>query len=291
MEASVAAPPAQGAPPASQPPAGGQGQQQGSSTGSGDASGFWGRFPNVPEGQRELLEPHLKTIQGYTTQLEQRQAPYQALMQAVPPEQVEGLLGFLQGYSNDPMNTWLGLMDTLRDEGHITNPAMNADQLRQMLTAQQEQQQSPQGEQLPPWAQEMQQKLNAYEQAEQQRQAEAEQATQEQLLGQAHQGMKQTLAAAGIPEGSISDEMLNAYIIAHKGDVGQATQALTGFRENVLKGFVTDNGSGSKPPTIAGATPEGPKEGLRQKSGDGFREASIAASQALAQTNAAAAQG
>lgn len=298
MEASVAAPPAQGAPPASSPPpASGQGQQQGQPTGSqGSDGGFWGRFPNVPEGQRSLLEPHLQEMQGYITRLEQQTSPYKSLMDSVPADQVQNLQGFLQQYQQDPLNTWMGMAQSLIDDGQISNPAFSIEQLQNMIAVQQQQaqpgqQQMPGGEEIPPWAQQMQAQLQQYQQAEQQRQAQAEAAQQEQMLGEAHNGMKQTLVAAGLPETALTTELMNGAIIANNGDVARATSMLTQMREAVLTGFTQANGSGSRAPTITGGPPQVPNEGLRSKGGDGFRNASIAAEQALKQSAAAGAQG
>src|SRR5438445_10841560 len=88
-------------------PAGGQGQVQGQPT----ADGFnWGLFPDVPETQRELLEPHLKNIQGHVTRMEQQYAPYKGLMDAVPGAQAGALVHFLHGYAQNRRNTVLGIL-------------------------------------------------------------------------------------------------------------------------------------------------------------------------------------
>jgi hypothetical protein len=215
--------------------------------------------------------------------MEQSNAPYKALMESVSPDQVQNLVGFLSGYSRDPLATWMGMAQSLKDDGHITNPAFSPDQLQQLIAVQEQQQAGQPGqEDLPPWAQQMQAKLNQYEQQEQQRQAAQAEAQNAQMLEQAHAGMRQTLVAAGIPDDSITPEMMNAYIIAHNGDVATATTAITNFREATLRDFAS-NGTGPKPPTINGSTPEAPAGALRSKKGDGFRDASLGAAQMLAQ--------
>jgi hypothetical protein len=299
MEASVAAPPAQGTPTeSSQPPAGGQGQQQQGQTTSGQGgTGFnWGNFPNIPEGQRSLLEPHLKDIQGYTTRLEQQIAPYRSLMQAVPEDQVQSMLGFLNQWGADPLNTWMGLAQSLKDDGLIQNPAFSIETLNGLLSPQQQAAaQAGQAGQVegdvPMWAQQLQARLGQMEQAEQQRVAQAEEQEQAQLLTEAQVGMKQTLVSAGLPEDLLSNELLNGAIIAHNGDVPAATTMITNMREAILRGFTESNGSGPKPPTIVGGAPQAPKNNMRPKSGDGFRSASVAAEQALRAAAASEAQG
>lgn len=296
MEASVSAPPAQGAPPApTPPPASGQGGQQGQPTGGAADNGFWGRFPNIPVGQRELLEPHLKEIQGYTTRLEQQYAPYKSLMDNVPADQVQNLVGFLDQWGSNPLETWMGLSQSLQQDGHITNPAFSVEQLQQLvaLQQQQEQQQQTPGQQASdPLVQQMAARLQQLEQAEQQRVAQQEQQQQAQMLQQAHAGMAATLVQAGIPQEAITPELMNGAIIAHNGDVAAATNAMTQVREAILRGFTESNGSGSRLPSMPGGPPQAPQQGnLRPKSGDGFREASVAAEQVLRQASAAGAQG
>src|SRR5438270_119915 len=120
MEASVAATPGQGTPPAAaQPPASGQGGagQESTAAGKGGGEFNWGLFPNVPENQRELLQPHLRGVLGHVTQLEQQYAPYKGLMDAVTPDQVQNLVTFLANYSSDPLATWMGLGQSLHEDG------------------------------------------------------------------------------------------------------------------------------------------------------------------------------
>lgn len=290
----VPAAPGQGAPatPEAQPPAGGQGQGGQGVQPSG--SGFnWGLFPDVPEGQRELLQPHLTNVLGHVTRMEQQYAPYKGLTDLVQPDQVQNLTQFLQNYSQDPLATWLGLAQSLTDEGVIKNPNFSLEQLQQ-LVAEQEQAPVAGAEDMPPWAQSMAQQLQTMsqaeeqrQQAEQQRQAEAEAAQQEQMLEQAKGTIKEQLKAAGITEGLVTDEQMVAALIAHNGDLNQAVASFTGLRDGFLKGFTDANGAGPKPPTVNGETPQAPKGGLRQKSGDGFREASLGAQQMLSQAAAA----
>lgn len=303
MSTSAPAAPAasgQGTPPAtpeSQPPAGGQGSGgQGAQPSGG---GFnWGLFPNVPEGQRELLQPHLTNVLGHVTRLEQQYAPYKDLIGLVQPDQVGNLNQFLQNYSQDPLATWLGLASALQEEGLIENPEFSVEQLQSMLSAPQQPQGGvpPVGD-MPPWAQEMQQQLQmmaqaeqARQQQEQQRQAEQEAQMQEQMLEQAKTDIKGQLTAAGITEGLVTDEQIVAALIAHNGDMNQVVQSFTGLRDGFLRGFTEANGQGPRQATVRGETPQAPKGTPRPKAGDGFRQASIGAAQMLAQNAAAGAQ-
>lgn len=279
--------------PAQQSPAGGQGSGGQQAQPSG---GFnWGLFPNVPEGQRELLQPHLTNVLGHVTRMEQQYAPYKDLMGAVQPDQVSNLMQFLQNYSQDPLSTWMGLAQSLQEEGLIQNPDFSIDQLQGMIA--QQQQPVPGAEEMPPWAQQMSQQLQmmtqaeeARQQAEQQRQAEQESAMQEQMLTEAKSTIKEQLKAAGITEGLVTDEQIVAGLIAHNGDLNQVVQSYTGLRDGFLKGFTNANSQGPRQPTINGQPPQAPQPGLRSKSGDSFRSASQGAAQMLAQSAAAGAQ-
>lgn len=294
MEASVAAPPAQGAPaPATQPPASGQGQGVPGTTGPGGSDGFnWGLFPNIPEAHRELLQPHLKDVQGHITKLEQQYAPYKDVMSAVQPDQVQDLLGFLNNYSQNPLQTWLGLAQSLKDGGHITNPEFDMDALVSYMTQQVMQEPDPE---MPPWAQQMAQQLQQMSQAEEQRQMMAQQQTatqeqqqQQQMLAEARTAVRSQMTAAGIPTDLYSDGDLTGLFISYNGDVDQVVQRIIAQRDGLLGNFTQQNGGGRQPPTINGGVPQAPKNSsLTPKRGDGFRSASMGAEQMLLQANAA----
>jgi hypothetical protein len=279
---------------------GATGQGQGQAQGTANQGGFnWGLFPNVPEGQRELLQPHLTNVMGHVTRMEQQYAPYKGLTDAIPPDQVQGLLGFLNNYSSDPVNTWLGLAQTLVENGTISNPAFNVEQLQAMISGQAPVDPSMMGQQgqmgqagqeeIPPWAQEMQAKLQQYEQQEQTRQQAAQAAQEAQVLGEAHAAMREQLQAAGLPQDLISEEQMTAALIVHQGDINAAVGSFTGLREGLLGGFVAQNGQGPGQPRVNGEL-NVPSTGIKGGKGkDAFRQASIGAQQMLAQN--AAAQG
>lgn len=295
MEGSVAGP-AQGTPPpAAQPAAtgqgdGGQGQQ---STGPGQGSNFnWGLFPNVPENQRELLQPHLTNVLGHVTRMEQQYAPYKGLMDTVSPDQVQNLLTFISNYNQDPVSTWMGLGQSLREDGTIKNPNFSLDQLQALVA---EQAQGPQQgmEDMPPWAQQMAQQMQGimqYVDSRQQQDAQVQQQEterqQQAILAEAHTTIRDALKNAGIPEGLVTDEQITAELIVRQGDINQVVSSFTGLRDGFLGNFTNQNSNGQRPPTISGKPPEAPKNGLRGRKGDEFREASLGAQQFLAQAAA-----
>jgi hypothetical protein len=125
--------------------------------------------------------------------------------------------------------------------------------------------------------------IQQQQQAEEQRTQAEESRQQEELLTSAKGAIREQLTASGIPTELVSDEQIVASLIVHKGDMNLAAQSFTGMRDSFLKDFTTNNGNGSRAPTIRGETPQAPQGGLRGRSGDPFREASVAAQQFLAQ--------
>jgi len=215
-------------------------------------------------------------------------APYKTLMDQVQPDQVQNLLGFLGNYATDPVATWLGLAQSLQEEGLIQGPNFSVDAIQALMNAQ-----GPSPAEygdIPPWAQQMMseqsqitQFISAQQEAEQERAAAEEGRQQEALLEEAKGTIRETLKSSGIPDGLISDEQIVSSLITFKGDISMAAQSFMGMRDGFLKDFTTANSNGSRAPTVRGGTPEAPKEGLRPRSGDPFREASTAAQQFLAQ--------
>ena len=81
-----------------------------------------------------------------------------------------------------------------------------------------------------------------------------------------------------------------AAIIANNGDIMAAANSFMGLRDGFLKGFTQgkENNNG-RAPSMPNGAPQAPKGNLRANNRDGFRQASIAAEQAL--LAAAGAQG
>lgn len=303
MEGSVATtPPTQGAPAPAQAQASAQGAGgQGQPTGQGQGSGFnWGLFPSVPEGQRELLQPHLTNVLGHVTRMEQQMSPYKGLMEFVQPDQAQNLLQFLQNYSQDPLATFMGLAQSLKDDGTIQGQNFSVDALQALVN--EAQGPAPGTEDMPPWAQQFAQQMQSINgwieqqaQTQQQNEMQEQQRQNEAMLSQAYTTIREQLTQAGISnsEAFITDAQLQAGLIAHQGDITQVIQAFTQQRDGFLGDFTRQNGqSGAKPPpTVNGKTPEAPKGGLRGRKGDSFRDASIGAQQMLSAAAAAEGQG
>lgn len=273
MPSATTTPPSQGAD--AQPPAGGQGEPTAQGGGKGEFN--WGLFPNVPEEQRSLLEPHLRDTLGHVTKLEQQYAPYKPLLeQGYTQENVQALLNFAQEYDQNPLGLWYRMAQQLEQQGVLPED-LDVEDLGRILQGlppmNEEGGEGGEGgadprdaqiQQLTQMVQQLQQRLDQGDQLQMQRQ-------QDGLLQNRLATMKAQLKEAGVPEDAVTDEFLVGSIIAHKGDVAAATQALTGYREASLKGFTqqaTEQSADLNMPK--GAPPAGEK---KRPPKDGFEAA------------------
>lgn len=264
--------------------------------GKGDGAFNWGLFPGIPVEQQELLEPHLRQIQGYTQKLEAGQVPYRGLMDAVAPDQVENLVGFLNQYNTDGPGTIMGMVQqAIEDKSlspeHLTQlsqligtPAVPADATPPV----------PGQEQIPEWAQTLQQRLDAQEQQEQQRNQEQMSVQQEEqaaaVLEEASGRIRGTLTQGGITEEQVSQEMITAAIIANNGDELAAASMLGQMRQNFLAAFTNGKTGAGQQPAVNGTLPQPPKPSGRRDP-DGFGQAKTQGKQFLEQQMAAQATG
>lgn len=241
-----------GAPPAAANGAGGgdQGASEDGATADGSGGGFnWDLFPNVPEEQRSLLEPHLKNVQGHVTQLQQQYAPYKSIIDAgLDGETVQSLVAFNQQFSQDPIGTWLELAVNMQKAGTLSGD-LDLEAVKAILEGKDpDEGEVPaggeEGEEIPAWARRLEERLDAQDE---EAKTQKEQETQQQRAGElkaAMDNMRTQLKEAGYPEDAITDEILRAALIANQGDADKALQQLTGLRESVLKGFTEKQGNG-----------------------------------------------
>jgi hypothetical protein len=298
MADSVATAAGQGAPAAGVQPGGngagngaapaGQGAQQGSPTAgsNGDGQFNWGLFPDVPVEARELVQPHLKTVQGHVTRMEQENAPYQSLRSIVQPDQVENLVGFLNQYNADPVATTIGLVQQGLQDGTIT-----AEQIQQ-LAGQSGTPAAPSGaqpeagqEEVPQWAQQLQQRLEAQEVKETQEAQARQEAELTQVMEQAKTNIRAQLTQGGIEESVVTDEMIVAAVLANNGDEQAAANSFIALRQAFLGAFTQNKTTPGKQPVVNGEVPKTPK-GRGGRRGDGFDSARTGALQHLKQQQA-----
>lgn len=272
MEASgtaTATPPAQG-PNGGQPgSAPGQAPAQGA-TGGDSAKGFnWGLFPNVPETQRPLLEPHLRDVLGHVTKLEQQYAPYKPLIeQGVNPQELEGLQRFAQAYQQNPLGTWLQMAQQLQQQGAI-HEFLDLEQVQALAQGQDlDEEPGMTGDPAEPGAgtedpriAQLTQQVEQLTQIVQSDMSQRQQRVQDGLLKQSLGQMKSTLKEAGFPEGVLTDEMLTAALITHRGDVTKATESFTQTRDGLLKGHVETATADNNDLDMPKGSPKPPEKG------------------------------
>lgn len=224
---------AQPAPPQPGAPGQGQGQDQ------GFRQTF---FPNVPDEQWGLIEPHVTNINRHVTQLQQRYAPFNGYT----PEAVQGLANFAQAFDADPVGQWVGMARMLQQRG-VLDPDLDIDHLESLLNDEEPGgpeggAQMPQVEGLPPEVQELigglhqtvqqlQQRLDSQDQRTTQR-------TQDAALQRNLTWMREQLKGTGIDEKLLTEERLLASFIAHRGNAQSAVKDLSDFRSGMLQGYV-----------------------------------------------------
>ena len=284
-----------GSAPVSQPGEG-QGAAGGGSQPKDGGGGFnWELFPDVPEAQRPLLEPHLKQVQGHVTQMEQRYSPFKGILDSgVKAEDLQNLMNLDASFNQDPLRTWLMLGENMQKAGSM-NDDLDLAQVKAILNGEELEEgdegetKSPEGgDDMPPWAQKIVQRLDAQEETEKSSQEQVQTQQRQKQLTDAMGKMRGQLKEAGYEDTQLSDEMLTAAIIAHKGDADKALAELTGLRESVLKGFTdgktTKPESGPEENDGGPAMPKGaPKSPKRTPRGPGreFADARAGATQML----------
>lgn len=282
--------PAGAAPAALQNGGGGdQGQNGGGEQSKGSGGGFnWDLFPDVPEEQRPLLEPHLKQVQGHVTQMEQRFAPFKAFADAqTDPQYLQGLVAFDQAFNQDPAGTFLKLAENLQKEGSLTND-LDLNVLRSIVEGE-EVGGGEEGE-VPPYVEEIRRENQELKERLDNRDQQETQTQQQAKLDEAIEGIRGQLKEAGFTDDNMPDtEIITGLIIAHRGDVDKALASLTNMRDGVLSGFA--NGRKPEPnegeksgggPTMPKGPPKSPKpngRGVRSE----FRDARAGAEQFLSQ--------
>lgn len=281
-----------GAAPAALSGADDQGGGGGEAQPAGGGGGFnWDLFPDVPEAQRSLLEPHLKGVQGHVTKLEQRYAPYKSLIDGgVKAEDLQGLIQLDEAFNRDPIGTWLMLAQNMQKEGTLSGD-LDLETVKAILNGETVEGEDEGGEgggeeeEIPAWAQELINRMDAQERTASEKDQKAQAEQRQQQLDKTVEGMKSQLKEAGYEEDQIDDELLVGAIIAHKGDADKALASLVGLRDGALKGLTngrngSDDGDGDSGPTMPKGAPKAPKREPRG-AGAAFSEARQGARQFL----------
>lgn len=222
------------------------------SQGVGQGGGFREQFyPNVPDEVWAQMEPHVRRTQEHVTQLEQRYAPFKSY----DAESLQGLAGFAQAFDRDPLGQWMRMAHGLQQAG-VLDSELDLEHLESIIRntvpePQPNGQPEPNGD-MPPWARDLIGRLDKLEGGVTQFQTDQRTQVENAVLNRQVNRIKGALEKAGVPKGSVSDEMVLSTYIAFRGNAQAAAEALTGMRTSWLKGFVQDPNPNPNPnPTPA----------------------------------------
>lgn len=294
----------QGQDPQNVQPQPGQGDSGATGTAPKGGEGFnWELFPDVPEEQRPLLEPHLKNVQGHVTRLEQEHAPFKPFVEAsLSAEDAQNLVNLHQAFDQDPVGTWIKLGENMQGAQAMSDD-LDLAQVKAILNGEDLDEEggepSDEGgageEEMPGWAKQLQQELEAQKKERETQTQQQQKEQRQQHLEQALGSMRTQLKEAGFNEEDLTDQRLTAALIANNGDQDKALQDLTGLRESVLKGF-TSKGNGSPSGTnesdlnMPKGAPTPPDRTKSRGPGKEFAEARAGAEQFLKSKGIAEAQ-
>ena len=291
-------------------PGSGAGEPQGTAPGGQEQQGGqfnWGLFPSVPEDQRGILEPHIRGIQGYVTQLEQRYAPFKPLIDAgYDGDTISGLMQFTTSMQNNPVETVFTILQGLQQEG-VLHSDLDLDAVRAVAEGRELDTGDPnpdileqpgdagQGD-IPEWGQQLMQQNQAILQWMQGRDQREQQGAQQRALNGQLESLRNELSEAKVDLSSVGDaeaqeRYMTALLITHNMDPAAAAQAVTGFRDGQIAGFTQENHD-ADPANRELDLPQGaPSSRPQRNRGDGFDAANNAARSMLERNMGHSAQG
>lgn len=286
-------PPAPAQQPPSQPAQ--QGQPQPGAPGQGQQpQGFRQTFfPNVPDDQWGLIEPHISGVNRYVDQLHQTYAP----LKGMSPQAIQGLAEFSQAFESNPVEQWFRIGNVLQEQG-ILDPDLDLEHFAALAAGENPdagqqpalpqlpgQQGDPRDQVIQELKNEVQQLRQSYDQDKQSSRARVEDAALQRQLAT----IKKGLTDAGIPDGVYDDKQVLAMYIAHQGNANAVVEAATNARNAMLKGFVQDpNGQQQqqqqqqKDLDLPNGAPKAPGKRAGSSRRGFLAEAEVAAQQALA---------
>lgn len=274
-----------GAAPAAAQPTPGQGQPAGD---------FWAVFPNVPEEQRPLVEPHLRQSQAEITRLQQAQAELKPLLDSgYQPQQLQGLINFDQRFQSDPAGVFVDIAKMLQ-QNNVDVGDLDLEAVVAIASGQGEVDPGADPAGDDPQAQRIAQleaQINELKQGFQSHQTRQTELVQDNLLKTQHNRMRAELQKVGYAPEALTPARLNSFLIQHNGNVQGAIQDLTEMRTSVLKGF-TDARPQPDPLETRNGGPQAPRPAVSNRdNGDPFAKARPGAYNRLARANRDRVQG
>lgn len=260
------------------------------------SDGFWSMFPNVPQEQQPILEPHLRGVQGEITRLQQQQAAFKPLTEAgYEPQQLQGLVQFDQRFQSDPTGVWMDMAKMLQSNG-VIDEALDLEAVLAIAQGQEieEEVPAPEGELAPEvqaYISRLEAQIEEIKGGIQQDRTRQSELVQDRLLNTQKGKMRETLQKAGYTAEELTDERLNSFIITHRGNITQATEDLVNMRNGILKQFTTNRPTPDPLETRNGG-PNAPRPPVSNRDkGDPFATARPRAMNRLQRANRDAAQG
>lgn len=230
-----------GAAPGAQPQGSPTPTPQPGSQGPGQGGGFRETyFQGVPDEVWGQVEPHVRNVQGHLTQLEQRYAP----LKGYDEQSLQGLAQFAQQFDRDPVGQWIRMAHGLQAAG-VLDEDLDLEHLQALVSGRMPAEppqpggaQPQGGEDVPPWAQQLMQKVEALEGGVTQFQTSHRQQVEDAVLNRQISGIKAALKNADFPDDAFTQEQILASYIAHRGNAQAAVQSFINARNSLLKGYV-----------------------------------------------------
>lgn len=264
---------------------------EGQGAGQGD---FWSVFPNVPEDQRPILEPHLRQSQAEITRLQQQQAALKPITDSgYQPQQIQGLISFDQRFQSDPAGVFVDIAKMLQ-QNNVDVGDLDLEAVIAIASGQDVPDDSGADGEMSPEAQRIAQleaQIEELKSGFQQDRTSRQELVQDNLLKTQHQKMRTTLQQAGYDAELLTDARLNSALIMHGGNVQAALQDLTELRSGVLKNF-TQTRKTPDPLETRNGGPQAPRPAVSERDrNDPFAKARVTAHNRLARANRDGAQG
>lgn len=262
-----------------------QGTADGSITPESSSSFNWELFPDVPEDQRGLLEPHLKKTQAHVTRLEQQIAPFKDVLGSEDGIQgLQGLIAFDQAFSEDPKGVWTDLTRNMIEAGTLT-----PDILQSFGFDQGDEEEDDGDGEIDPTVADLQRRLDERDEMDAQTKQQFQEQVSQELLNRQVSSISDQLAKAGLDVTDDNREAVNESIVAHiivaKGNPQKALELMMNTIQSSRRALEKSKET-QDPSMPKGVPPTRKQSGRRSK--NGFDQANQGAKQFLErQANAA----
>lgn len=265
-------------------------------------------FPNVPDDQWAIMEPHVQQMGGQITQLQQVVAPLREALQAgYDGAHLARLASFDQRFRTNPTETWIEIGRNLQQSVDGRPPAVDPNVDLEYLAALargEDPDAAPGGGQPPQpgaqpgqapagaspevmaYVQQLEAKLTEVQQGLQQDRSDRQTQVQDAVFDRQIGRMRDTLKKVGWPEERLTQQALTARVLVHGGRFDQATQAMVEERNDLLKGWTQNRTEQPNPTNMPNGAPTSPNRDVRTRDErDSFKRGTRNAAARLARLN------